>query len=230
MRKRVVIIDRDEEFARLIKYSLQFWDFVLTVNVYQECIDAYKNLERDAPDLIIMDLDFIKMKAPEFIEKVRQKDHRTEILILSEFISQEMLLTVAGNGITGYLLKQFAIQQIQYHLQSIFEGGSALDPRAARILLNAHQKSERSPLSKQETTVLTLLMHGLTYAMIAEELAIAPETSKTHIKNIYKKLNVTSKAEAVAKALSEKLVPPHFGTPSVKGVSLRGTPGAVMKF
>jgi DNA-binding NarL/FixJ family response regulator len=206
-RKRVVLIDRDEHFQNVLKYVLSSIDKILIVNQYAECAEALKALERDQPDIIIMDIDFIFLKGPDFIGKVKKKNPRLDILVISDYTDEDIVLNVIGSGASGFLLKQSCIPQLHESIDCLMKGGAPLDPFIARVIINAHHTGESSPLSSQETTVLKLMMKGLTYKMIADELGIAKDTSKTHIKNIYKKLEVNSRAQAVSKAIADRLVP-----------------------
>ena len=81
-----------------------------------------------------------------------------------------------------------------------------MSSKIAKMVVNSFQKNPNSPLSSRETQVLELLSKGKSYSMIAQELFITKETAKSHIKNIYSKLQVNSKSEAIAKATKEKLI------------------------
>ena len=117
----------------------------------------------------------------------------------------EVAITALSAGANGYLLPD-SLNDLQKHLADITSGGSPLDGHIARKIIETLQVSRVSPISERETQVLKLMMKGNTYSQIAAMLNISSETSKTHIKNIYKKLNVNSRAEAVKKALEDKLV------------------------
>lgn len=210
MKKRVVLIDMDDQFIQMVKYILGSIEKVVIVNMYEDCTDALANFEKDQPDIIIMDLDFKSRKGPEFIPKVKKLNHRVDILVITDYLEEDIILNVIGAGASGFLLKQNCLPVLPEAIKSIARGGSPLDPIVARVIINAHQAGGHSPLTIKETAVLKLMMNGLTYTMIAEELGIAKETSKTHIKNIYKKLNVNSRAAAVSKAITEKLVPSNI--------------------
>ncbi|MBT1706611.1 response regulator transcription factor [Fulvivirgaceae bacterium PWU5] len=209
-RKRVVLVDRDEPFQNVLKYVLSSLDKILIVNQYAECADALKGLDRDQPDIIIMDIDFVFLKGPEFIARVKKKYPRIDILVISDYTDEDIVLNVIGSGASGFLLKQSCLPQLAESIDNLMRGGAPLDPFIARIVINAHHTGDSSPLSSQETTVLKLMMKGLTYRMIADELGIAKDTSKTHIKNIYKKLEVNTRAQAVSKAIADRLVPSNF--------------------
>jgi DNA-binding NarL/FixJ family response regulator len=111
-----------------------------------------------------------------------------------------------GQGACGYLLKQNGIDELVPSLQVLQDGGSPLSPQVARSIVRSIQINELSPLSPRESTVLKLLSQGKTYSSIASALDLSNETVKTHLKNIYKKLNVNSKAQAIQKAMEEQLV------------------------
>lgn len=204
------MIDRDEQFQNVLKYVLSSLDKILIVNQYKECADALKSLDRDQPDIIIMDIDFVFLKGPEFISRVKKKNPRIDILIISDYTDEDIVLNVIGSGAAGFLLKQSCLPQLAESIENLMKGGAPLDPFIARVVISAHHTGDSSPLSSQETTVLKLMMKGLTYRMIADELGIAKDTSKTHIKNIYKKLEVNTRAQAVSKAIADKLVSANF--------------------
>jgi DNA-binding NarL/FixJ family response regulator len=207
IKERVVLIESDERFLNIVRYVLDSLQKVRVVGCYGDCSDALRNLDRDQPDLIIMDIDFKSRKALEFISKAKRSSPRVEIMVITDFYDESIIMNVINSGATGFLLKQSCVPLLPEAVRNILKGGSPLDPAVARIILNTHQSVEHSPLTTKETSVLRLMMNGMTYTMIAAELGIAKETSKTHIRNIYKKLNVKSRAQAVSKAINDKLVP-----------------------
>jgi DNA-binding NarL/FixJ family response regulator len=206
-RKRIVLIDRDENFLGILRYVVAPIDKIIIVNQYTECADALKNIERDQPDIIMMDVDSEILSGPDFIVKVKRKFPRIDVLVISEYTDDATVLNTIGSGAAGFLLKQNCLPHLPESINSLMQGGSPLDPFIARVIINAHHTGESTPLSNQETAVLKLMMKGLTYRMIATELGIAKDTSKTHIRNIYKKLEVNTRAQAVSRAISDKLVP-----------------------
>lgn len=207
MKKRVIIIDADSQFVGAVRYLIGSIEKLLIVNVYDECATAIRNIDKDQPDIIIMDSDSRTIKAADFISKVRRSKPETEILVLADYFDEDVILNLVSSGATGFLLKQNGLSGFENHIRQLMRGGSPLDPDVARVILRAHSANDESPLTVKETVVLKLIMGGMTYSMIADEMGISKETSKTHIRNIYRKLNVSCKAEAVSKAISSKLVP-----------------------
>src|SRR5687768_15853870 len=107
---------------------------------------------------------------------------------------------------SGYITKSANYMELLSALEEIIRGGAPMSSRIARMVIDNYHINPNSPLTKRETTILQLISEGKTYTQISEELFISKETAKTHIKNIYSKLQVNSKSEAIAKANVEKLI------------------------
>lgn len=211
IKKRITIIDSDEEFciaeSTIIKSSERF-----EVNrVYRDSREALKRLKDDLSDIIVMDLEFPELKGTDFILKARERMPEVEILVTTHRDDERIIFDALCHGASGFLLKRNCLTQLPEALQVIAAGGSPIDPSVARHIIRSIRIREVSPLSSRESTVLKLLMQGKTYAVIADELFISGETVKTHLKNIYRKLKVKSKAEAVRKAIDEQLVAGYLG-------------------
>lgn len=108
-------------------------------------------------------------------------------------------------GASGYLLKDTNPADLLVHIREVFEGGSPMSSQIARRIINSFRIIE-NPLSDRETEVLKNLSKGFNYKEIAEEMYLSPHTVKTHIKNIYGKLHVNNRAEAIYKAIKQKLI------------------------
>jgi DNA-binding NarL/FixJ family response regulator len=205
-KKRVILIDEDENFLMLLNYTLGQNENVRVVSQYTTCAAALKGIHHDKPDLVIMEIDFIEMKGIEFIASVRKEYHGLEFLIVTQSMNRNSVLRVLSTGARGFLLKRDALNRVNSAANLVLQGAAPLDEYAARFLVDSIQSDSNSPLSRQETNVMKLMMQGMTYTRIAKELGISKETAKVHMRNIYKKLNVNSKAEAVSKAVSEKII------------------------
>jgi DNA-binding NarL/FixJ family response regulator len=109
-------------------------------------------------------------------------------------------------GASGYLTKNISPQKLIDSIQEVQQGGAPMSTNIARMVINSFHRSNQSPLSPRETEILLQLSRGKSYSMIADELFINKETVRTHIKNIYQKLNVNSKADAIQKANKDRLI------------------------
>jgi DNA-binding NarL/FixJ family response regulator len=183
-----------------------------------KCVAAYSMMEtalaqvqNDSPDLILTDLGLPGMSGIEGIEKLRAMYPETPILALTIYDNDEQIFNALCNGANGYLLKNTPPARLLGALKEAVEGGSPMSPViAARVvrLFREFRPPETANyyLTAQETELLKLLVEGHYKKTAAHALGISFHTVSFHLKNIYNKLQVHSKTEAVAKALREKLV------------------------
>lgn len=183
-----------------------------------ECVEAYSmmetalaRIEKDSPDLILTDLGLPGMSGIEGIERLRAMFPETPIMALTIYDNDEQIFNALCNGANGYLLKNTPPARLLEALKEAVEGGSPMSPTIAARVVRLFREF-RPPvtanyyLTAQETELLKLLVEGHYKKTAAHALGISFHTVSFHLKNIYDKLQVHSKTEAVAKALREKLV------------------------
>lgn len=182
------------------------------------CVAAYgmmetalARIEGDRPDVILTDLGLPGMSGIDGIERLRQIFPNVPILALTVYDNEDQIFAALCNGANGYLLKNTPPARLLDALREAIEGGSPISPAiAARVikLFREFRPPERAEyhLTPQETELLKLLVEGHHKKTAAREMGISFHTVSFHLKNIYEKLQVHSKSEAVAKALREKLV------------------------
>lgn len=185
-------------------------EFVLT-GAFQDANQILKNCAINAPDVILMDVDMPGISGIEASALVTKAFPKTNILILTVFEDQEKLFNALQSGASGYLLKKSKIIEIIEAIHDIYNGGSPMTPAIARKVLDFFTRPQNQPnpeekLSERELDILKCLVAGDSYKMIASNCFISMGTVRSHINNIYKKLHVNSKSEAVVKALKERLV------------------------
>ena len=183
-----------------------------------KCVAAYSlmetalaRIEKDSPDLVLTDLGLPGMSGIEGIERLRAMFPETPILALTIYDNDEQIFNALCNGANGYLLKNTPPARLLEALTEAVEGGSPMSPAiAARVvrLFREFRLPETANyyLTAQETELLKLLVEGHYKKTAAHALGISFHTVSFHLKNIYYKLQVHTKTEAVAKALREKLV------------------------
>jgi DNA-binding NarL/FixJ family response regulator len=172
---------------------------------------ALAGIERDKPDVILTDLGLPGMSGIEGIEKLRAMFADVPIIALTIYDNDTEIFDALCNGANGYLLKNTPPARLLEALKEAVDGGSPMSPQiAARVvkLFRQFRPPEYSDyrLTPQETELLKLLIEGHHKKTAAKEMGISFHTVSFHLKNIYEKLQVHSKTEAVAKALREKLV------------------------
>ncbi|WP_229201876.1 response regulator transcription factor [Arsenicibacter rosenii] len=203
---RICLIEDDnlirDGFALLINSTFGF----RVVNAYQRCEDALRNLDTDAPDVVLMDINLPGMSGIEGIARIKKVRPRTNIIVVTAYDDDEVVFKALCAGAGGYLTKNMQPARLLDAIRDIQEGGAPMSTNIARMVVASFQKNRNSPLTTRETEVLELLSKGKSYTNIAEQLFVDKETIRTHIKNIYWKLEVHSKAEAIEKAIREKLI------------------------
>ena len=206
-KKRVLIIEDDPEirssFTMIVDSSQKF----TVVNGYSNCEDAIKHLHSDKPDIVLMDVELPGgMNGIKGTKIIKEKSPNSDIIMVTVYEDSEMVYEALKSGASGYITKSANYMELLSALDEITRGGAPMSSKIARMVIDNFQLNPNTPLTKRETEILQLISEGKTYTQISEELFISKETSKTHIKNIYSKLQVRSKSEAIAKANQEKLI------------------------
>ena len=175
---------------------------------YPACESLIEDIENNLPDVILMDIDLPGMSGIEGITKIKESHPEIDIVMLTVHEDAELVFKAIKVGACGYLDKSAPEQKILDSIKEVYDGGAPMTTKIARMVVNSFQyKADKdSGLTNREKDVLNLLCHGNAYKEISEKLFISVGTVRHHIKNIYNKLHVHSKSQAVAKAIREKLV------------------------
>ena len=175
---------------------------------YADCETALADLPRHPPDVLLMDIELPGVSGIEGVRQVRELLPEVDILMLTVHEDDASVFDSLCAGACGYLTKNTPPGRLLRAIEEVRAGGAPMSTSIARMVIGSFQRSADSPLSGRETEVLTLLCQGRSYKMIADALCISTDTVRSHIKSIYRKLEVRSNAEAVARALREGLVRP----------------------
>jgi DNA-binding NarL/FixJ family response regulator len=203
--KIVIVEDNDvvrDGFSLLIS-SLSEHEVIAA---YESCEEAIKNLEKDNPDLVLMDIELPGMNGIEGTRLIKKARPEIEILVITVHDDSDLVFQALVAGASGYITKNAPHNRILDAIKEVGKGGAPMSSNIARMVVESFQRNQNSPLSPRETEVLELLSEGKSYSVIADELFIHKETVKSHIKNIYFKLQVNSKAAAIEVAKKNKLI------------------------
>ena len=203
---KVSIVEDDKLIRDGISSLLSSTDNFLLSGNYECCEDLLHLVEEKIPDVILMDIDLPGISGIECVKKVKLKFPDIDILILTVHENDELVFEALCSGACGYLTKNIDPDRLLESITDVYNGGSPMSTHIARMVVRSFQKNSQSPLTGRETEVLNLLSRGKSYKMIADEIFIDKETVRTHIKNIYRKLEVHSKADAIEKALKDRLI------------------------
>lgn len=204
--KRIVIVEDDNiirnAFVTLIQQSGDY----TVANSYSNAEAAIKNVKEDAPDVYLMDIELPGMNGIEAISKIKAIMPNTQVVVVTVYENDELVFKALCEGASGYLTKNTPPQKLIESLKELDNGGAPMSTNIARMVVSSFHKNRQSPLTARELEVLELLSSGKSYSTIADQLFVDKETVKSHIKNIYLKLEVHSKAEAIEKAKKSKYI------------------------
>lgn len=163
------------------------------------------------PDVVLMDIDMPVVNGVEAVKKIRKTNDKLPIIMLTVLEDNENIFNAICAGASGYIIKRYATEEIPAAIRNVLTGGAPMTGSVAKKVLQMVPQAktteqEKSNLSEKETAILQFLVNGYSYKMIAAEIKISIDTVRFHIKKIYDKLHVHSAAEAVSKALKDKLV------------------------
>ena len=173
--------------------------------------DALRMLSGQLPDVILTDIGLPGMSGTEGIRILKDRFPDIPILALTVYDHEGEIFDALCAGANGYLLKNTPPARLLECLREVLQGGAPMSPEVARRVIKLFRDvrpPERADhnLTQQETELLKLLIEGHNYKTAAVELSISINTVKFHLKNVYEKLQVHSKSEAVAKALRERII------------------------
>jgi DNA-binding NarL/FixJ family response regulator len=178
------------------------------IGSFGDAESAVDKLPKLQADIVIMDINLPGMSGIDCIRSVKEKCPDTQFMMFTVYENDEKVLQALQAGATGYLLKRTEPQRILESIKELNQGGSPMSSNIARKVLNIflHEKkiTKKEILSNRENEVLELLAGGLLYKEIADKLFISHGTVRQHIHNIYEKLHVNNRTEAVNKYFDRK--------------------------
>ena len=209
---RVAIFDDNTQLRESLFDLVDASEGFICVGAFPNCENVLQNVKDTKPDVILMDIEMPVVSGIDAVILIKERFPDVKILMQTIFEDDEKVFQSICNGAEGYILKNTAPGEILSSLKEIYEGGAPMTPAIATKVLRmfknnlSAKKDESFNLSIREKEILKHLVEGLSYKMIADACFISLETVSGHMKNIYKKLQVHSKGEAVAKAIKGNIV------------------------
>jgi DNA-binding NarL/FixJ family response regulator len=204
----VVIVEDQREVREGLALLISAMDGYRCSRTFGTMEAALEAMEQKPADLVLLDIGLPGMDGIEGTRRLKARHPQMEILILSVYGDDERIFRAICAGASGYLLKSTPPVRILEAIREALNGGAPMSPEIARRVMELF-RNHRPPagaehhLSPQEAQLLRLLVEGHYYKTAAAEMGVSVHTVVTYIKNIYRKLHVHSKSEAVAKALRE---------------------------
>ncbi len=212
---KIAIIDDNSFLISSIKEKLSFFEEIQVKFTANNGADLLEKLEQDHNlDALLMDIEMPVLNGIETTLAVKQKYPQIKIIMLTVFDNDENIFNAIKAGADGYLLKDVNPHELFNGVVDTLNGGAAMNPSIAlktlKLLRNPVDfediSKEEINLTNREVEVLEQLSKGLSYKVIADNLFLSPSTVRKHIENIYSKLQVHSKLEAVQKARRNNLI------------------------
>ncbi len=203
----VGIVEDNVKIRNLIQRYLDMQDSMsckIAVDSVEEMLEYLK--EKPPPNVLLMDIQLPGMSGIKGIEIIKKEYPAVEIIMLTIYHDSHKIFDSLVAGASGYLLKHTSLPEIKESIENLAQGGAPMSPQIARKVIQyfnqpkPENKSE-SGLTAREQDIVNGLVDGLSYKLIADRFDISIDTVRAHIRNIYKKLHVNSKAEVIAKSL-----------------------------
>ncbi len=206
---RVLIVDDHALVRSGLRFFLLAFDDLELVGEATSGEEALELCTQVQPDVVLMDLVMPEMNGASATRTICQRWPQTRVIALTNFQDAELVRGALQAGATGYLLKNVSAEELASAIRAAHAGQPTLAPEATQALIETvtHPPTPDYDLTPRESEVLGLMVEGLSNAEIAERLVIGLSTVKFHVSNILSKLGVTSRAEAMALALQQRLVP-----------------------
>ena len=208
---KVTIIEDERDIRDGLGMLINYTDGFTCVGKYGSMEEALAGIRHRTPDVVLSDIGLPGMNGIEGIRLIKEQFPEMTILMLSVYQDDDRIFHALCAGAVGYLLKKTPPAKILDALREAVAGGAPMSPEVARKVITIF-KDFRPPqeveydLTPHEIRILKLLVEGHSYKTAAARLGVTPSTVSFHLKNIYEKLQVHSKSEAVAKALQNRLV------------------------
>ncbi|WP_300687621.1 response regulator transcription factor [Chryseobacterium sp.] len=200
----VAIVEDEKNYNNALKKVINYQSDMKVVAQFFDGNNALKNLPDISPDVVMMDIQLQDMPGIEIVEKLRTQLPDTHFIMCTSFEEDEKIFNSLKAGAMGYLVKGESMDKILSSIRDVYNGGAPMSFSIARRVLQHFEKKLPEikgfdELTEREKEILELLSQGLLYKEIADQKCISIDTVKKHVGNIYRKLHVNNKVEAINK-------------------------------
>ena len=199
------------------KYMREGWESVLdteddlcVIGSYESCEEAFDNTDISRSDIILMDIELPGMTGIEGVKYLQDNHPDVNVIMASVFDDNQHVFDAICAGAIGYLLKKTEPEELCNAIRTAMQGGAPMTPEIARKVIRLMQPKQtgksRVKLSDREHEILKELSTGKSYQAIGKAIFLSEDGVRYHIRNIYKKLHVNSRSQAVAKGFKQNLI------------------------
>jgi DNA-binding NarL/FixJ family response regulator len=209
----VLLVEDERNTRERLAEAIAAHESLVLLAAAASCAEALRALDGAAPDVLLTDLGLPDGSGVDLIREVRRRGLATECMVITVFGDEKHVVSAIEAGALGYLLKDGSAEYIARSILDLVAGGSPISPQIARYFLKRFRADAagvdddaRPRLTEREHEVLRLIVKGFSYAEAARLTGVAESTITSHVRNIYRKLEVHSRGEAVYEALQLGLV------------------------
>jgi DNA-binding NarL/FixJ family response regulator len=200
----IAIVEDQNELAESLSSLLQLNNEIKHISIFNSAEDFISNFTENQADVVLMDIGLPKINGIECIKIMKPKLKNVQFLIFTVYEDDENIFDALCAGATGYVLKNSTDEQLINAIKTIHSGGSPMSSAISRKVVDFFSKNKKKNDKSQQVThreweILQFLSKGYRYKDIANELFISVDTVRSHIRNIYQKLEVNNKIEALNK-------------------------------
>ena len=208
---KVMIVDDHLVVREGLRQLLEIEDDIRVIAEAGSGLDCLQMIETALPDLVFMDVRMPGISGIETTRLVCQRYPQVKVIVLTIYEDDQYVREAIKAGAKGYVLKKVGREDLIRIVRDVMEDRAFLDPKVASAVFEhvkgrAGKPDRQSPLTQRELEVLQRIAEGMNDRMTAQSLHISEHTVRSHIKNLYRKLGVSSRAHAVAKALREGII------------------------
>jgi DNA-binding NarL/FixJ family response regulator len=203
---RLAIVEDREPVLETLKVffgSSPLFDLRISARSFEEFTEAWKN---ETLDIVLSDIGLPGKSGIETTWYIKRRMPEVQVVMFTVFENKDAVFQALRAGASGYLLKSTPLSQMEEHLLEVLSGGSVMSPQVARLVfdhfnpvLGKSKYEKTAQLTPREIEIMTMLQQGTSYKEVASQLFVSVDTVKYHIRNIYQKLQVTSRAELILK-------------------------------
>ncbi len=209
---RVTLFEDNHSLRISLYHLINGTDGFECVGAFENCTNLVKNIKNSQPNIVLMDIGMPGINGIEAVKILRENFPELKVIMQTIFEEDDKIFESILAGASGYILKNTSPARILESIKEAFEGGAPMSPTIATRVLkmvsipHSLLKKDVFNLTAREREILALLVEGMSYQRIGDVCAISIDTVRGHIRNIYEKLHVHSKGEAVAKAIKKNIV------------------------
>lgn len=207
---RISIFEDNRKYRESLEFTILMNEAFELCGSYPDTTRLVQRIQENNPDVVLMDINIPGINGIDAVKEIKLHFPHIQVCMQTVFEEDDKIFASLCAGATGYILKNTASEKILQAIKEVADGGAFFAPSIAQKVLFTFQRqpqqAEFIQLTEREKEILKQLVNGLSYKMIADKVNLSFHTIHTHLRNIYEKLHVNSKGEAVAKAIKQRLI------------------------